>query len=255
MVRDERVHAVDGDEFFGEGVGHAALVGAGAGDAGDAFARGDAAEEFVEALAHQAPPVGVHGDLEGRVVEDCGRPFDGVDLGHEGTVDEPGRVEELVRWPVRVGRVQLVADGVVLRGEERVHQFEPDPPVVVEARVWDVVRVAGEEGFRFGGIERQACRRWLGRGERSFWLRLSRRSASRPTRRCFGCGKQDISRLFCPEACPLGYERLSSENRTTCRRREAVSPPLSRGHCSARTSRGLGTGSRQQPEDSRWSQA
>jgi hypothetical protein len=31
-----------------------------------------------------APPVGVHADLQGRVGEDSGRPFDRVDFGHEG---------------------------------------------------------------------------------------------------------------------------------------------------------------------------
>ena len=68
-------------------------------------------------------------------------PFDGVDLGHDMAVDEPRRVEPLVRGPVRVSgavadvgaRVhagaQQVGDPVVVHREQGVQDAAPHPPV------------------------------------------------------------------------------------------------------------------------------
>ena len=57
------MHAVDGDELFGERVGDAVLVNVGAGDAADELAPGEPAEEVVDLFAGEAPPVGAHADL------------------------------------------------------------------------------------------------------------------------------------------------------------------------------------------------
>lgn len=94
------------------------MVDAGAGNAADDFAgRGDATEELGEGFADETPPICVHGNLEGRVGEDSGGPFDGVDLGHEGAVDQASFVEDLVTGPIWVGGADGIADGVVLHCE------------------------------------------------------------------------------------------------------------------------------------------
>jgi hypothetical protein len=91
------VHAVDGDEFFGQGIGGAVLLDSATWDAADDFARlGDAAEHLGELLADDAPPVGTHSDFQGGMREDGWRPFDCVDLGHESAVYQAGFVKDLV---------------------------------------------------------------------------------------------------------------------------------------------------------------
>ena len=84
------------------------------------------------------------------MVEDGGSPFDCVDLCHECTVDETCCVEELVGCPFGVLRMELVADGVVFKGKERMHQFKTYPPVVVEASIGDAVRITRKKSFGFG---------------------------------------------------------------------------------------------------------
>ena len=71
VVRDQGVEAIHGDEFFGQRVWHAVLVGFGAGDPAEDFARGDSPEHLVQLFAKDAPPVCVEGDVDCRVGEDC----------------------------------------------------------------------------------------------------------------------------------------------------------------------------------------
>lgn len=47
-------------------------------------------------FADDSPPVGVQRNIDGWVVEDSWCPLDGVDFGHQCTVDYAGGVEELV---------------------------------------------------------------------------------------------------------------------------------------------------------------
>ena len=122
------------------------MVDAGTGNATDDFAsRGDAAEELSEGFADETPPICVHGNFKGRVGEDSGGPFDGVDLSHEGAVDEAGFVEDLVTGPIWVGGADGVADGVVLHGEESMQHLHSDPPIVVEAGERVPIGIAREE--------------------------------------------------------------------------------------------------------------
>lgn len=122
------------------------MVDAGAGDAADDFAGwGDTAEEFGKGFANETPPVCVHADFEGRVGEDSGCPFDGVDLGHEGAVDEAGFVEDLIAGPIWVGCADGVADGVMLHSEESMQHFHSDPPIVVEPGERISIGIAREE--------------------------------------------------------------------------------------------------------------
>ena len=132
LVRDQGVQAVDRGELLGQGVGGAVVVGDGAGDAADDVAPAQAPEEAVEALLGQAPPVGPHPQAQGGVGQDPRRPLHGVDLGHQGPVDQARRLEQLVVRPGRALAAQAVADGVVLQGEEGVQEPQADPPVVVK---------------------------------------------------------------------------------------------------------------------------
>ena len=69
----------------------------------------------------------------GRVRDDRRRPLDRVDLRHQGGVDQAGAVVELVVRPVRVLLGEPVADRVVLAGEERVQERQPEPEVAGDA--------------------------------------------------------------------------------------------------------------------------
>lgn len=145
-VRDEGVHAVDGDELFGEGVRSAEVVDARARDAADGFAGlGDATEHFGKGFADNSPPVCVHANFQGGMSKDGWRPFDSVDFGHESAVDEPGFVEDLVTAPIGVCTAHRVTNGVVLFCEEGMQHFHAYPPVVVESSKRVSVSVAGEE--------------------------------------------------------------------------------------------------------------
>jgi len=91
------MHAIHRDELLSQRVRRAVGRGATAGDSTDDFAGlGEPAEVLRESLAGDAPPVGGHAGLEGGVGEDRGGPFDGVDFGHEGAVDEARLVEDLI---------------------------------------------------------------------------------------------------------------------------------------------------------------
>ena len=138
VVRDQRVHAVDGDELLGERVRDAVVVGRRAGDAADHLVRRAPAEQLVEPLALEAPPVRAQREHRRRVGDDRRRPVDRVDLRHQRRDDEPRLVVELVVGELRIARVQVVADRVVLAHEERVQQREPDPEVAGDAGEVDV---------------------------------------------------------------------------------------------------------------------
>ena len=65
----------------------------------------------------------------------AGGPLDGVDLGHQGGVDEPGVLEELVVGEGRVAGLQVVADGVVLEGEQVLEHGQAQPEAGDQGRV------------------------------------------------------------------------------------------------------------------------
>ena len=127
VVRDERVHPVDRDELLGQRVRDPVVVRDRAGDAADHLAGREAAEEVVQLLAREAPPVRAQGDLRRRVADHRRRPLDRVDLGDQGGVDQARPLEEVVVRPRRVLGSQPVADRVVLADEDHLHQRDPEP--------------------------------------------------------------------------------------------------------------------------------
>src|SRR5258708_1879557 len=91
--------------------------------------RTDAAEDPMNALPCETPPVRTHRDLQRRHGEDRGRPLNGVNLREEGGIHQTSAVEEFLVGPGGVLGTQTIADRIVLEGKERVHQVEPEPPV------------------------------------------------------------------------------------------------------------------------------
>src|SRR4051794_19721621 len=83
VVADQWMHPVDSDEFFGNCIGHAEMVPWPARDTADYLALADPAEQSVDALAKDPPPVRPHTDLQRRMTEDTGRPLHSVDLGEQ----------------------------------------------------------------------------------------------------------------------------------------------------------------------------
>ena len=73
-----------------------------------------------------------------------------MDLGHHRGVDEARDVEQPRVVPLRVGGLELVADGVVLVHEQRVHQRQAEPPVALEARLFHAL---GVERQRAVGVD------------------------------------------------------------------------------------------------------
>ncbi len=139
VVGQQRVHPVDGDELLGQRVGNAVMVGGRAGDAAEDFVLAPLAQ----ALAEDAVPVGPHRVLGRRMRNDRRRPFDGVDLRHQGGVDQARALVELVVGPARVLGLQAVADRVVLVREDRVQQRQAEPEVAGDAgQVDDFLEVA-----------------------------------------------------------------------------------------------------------------
>src|SRR5207248_10384404 len=120
-------------ELFSDGVGHPEVLRLRAGYATDDLTLADAAEDAVNCLARESPPVRAHRKVQGGMPEDAGRPFDRVDLGNQGRVDQARSIEQFLVGPSRVLALEVFADGVVLEGEYGVHQLEPDPPVPRDA--------------------------------------------------------------------------------------------------------------------------
>src|SRR5215218_9715981 len=123
IVWDEGMHPVDSDELFRYGVGHLEMVLRRARDAAvHLLTPNDTSEKRIDSpLAGQPPPVGSHGSLQGRMTEDGGGPLDGVNLGHERHIDEPGAREQIIVGPGWVLGTEVVADCVVLQGKEHSH--------------------------------------------------------------------------------------------------------------------------------------
>ena len=91
LVRDERVKAIDGGELLGHGIGRAVLVRRRADDAvaGLAFL----AEHRTHHAVRHTRPIGVHAEVQRRMREDARCPFDRVDLGNQGRVDQARALE------------------------------------------------------------------------------------------------------------------------------------------------------------------
>ena len=73
--------------------------------------------------------------------QDRRRPLHGVDLGDQRRDDQPCRVEDAVVAPALVVRAQLVADDVVLAGEQSVQPAQAEPPALVEAGEFHAARI------------------------------------------------------------------------------------------------------------------
>src|SRR5215216_3960809 len=127
VVGDERVHPVDRYELLGQRIGYAEVVRLPTNDAADHLVVAYASRQPLDCLPCQSPPVRVQAAPCGGVVEEGGRPLDGVDLRQQCRVYEPGAVEQVVIRPARVLGAQPVADRVVLEGKERMHHDQPDP--------------------------------------------------------------------------------------------------------------------------------
>ena len=61
------------------------------------------------------------------MADDRGRPLHRVDLGDQRHVDQPRPLVDLLLGPLRVLGAQPVADGVVLQGEQGLHQQQAEP--------------------------------------------------------------------------------------------------------------------------------
>ena len=147
LLGQQRVQAVDLDELFGQAETAAVVVDRVAHHAAE-FGVGDldlvyclAPLAFAQRTFHQPVPIGVHAGVQRRVGQDGGGPLDGVDLGHDGRVDEARHVEQARIVPLGVGGGELIADGVVLAHEQGVQQGQADPPVAPEARVFHALAI------------------------------------------------------------------------------------------------------------------
>ena len=132
LIGDERVHPVDGDELLGQRVRRRMVLGGGPDDAAEDFVVIEKFEDLLQLGAGKPVPYAVHRIFDGRVRHDRRRPLRGVNLGHQGGVDELRRSVQPGIVPVRMIPGQQVADVVVLLGEDRVEHRQPDPPVVGE---------------------------------------------------------------------------------------------------------------------------
>ena len=119
--------------------------------------------------------------------QDRRRPLDGVDLRDQRGHDQPrGLVDPFVAPPAVVG-AQLVAEDVVLAGEQRVQPGEAQPPALVEAGdlhargVLGQVAVVGEPDLRT--LAQRAGLRLVGAVD----LATRPTSARRRRRRAAGC--------------------------------------------------------------------
>src|SRR2546427_11883222 len=109
------------------------MIGLRPGNAADQLAFADAPEDLLDSLRSESPPVALSPDLQSRVAEDAWRPVERMDLRHQRDVHEAGCPVELLVLPVRKLPGEMIADRVVLLGEQVVHEAEPDPPVCGQA--------------------------------------------------------------------------------------------------------------------------
>src|SRR2546421_11933446 len=96
IVRKEGMHAVDGNKLLRKRVGHPEVILFRAWDAADDLAIIDAPKNFIDLLTCQSPPVGMHANVQRGSIENGRCPVDRVDLCHEGHVDEPGMVKQII---------------------------------------------------------------------------------------------------------------------------------------------------------------
>ena len=64
--------------------------------------------------------------------QDPWSPLDGVNLSHQGGIDEPRNIEQTIVIPSRIVCFEHVADGVVLLDKQQMQHAQAYPPVVVE---------------------------------------------------------------------------------------------------------------------------
>ena len=75
------------------------------------------------------PPIRPHAELQRWMSEYRRRPLHGMNLRHQGCVDQPGGLEQLLVVPVRKLELKPIADGIVFEREQSVQDLEPDPPI------------------------------------------------------------------------------------------------------------------------------
>ena len=125
-LRQQRVQPIDLDELLCQAEGRAVFLDWIAHDTAELWitdvdlGHGLALVAGAQEVRRQPIPVRVQARVHRRVGKDRRRPFDRVDLGHHRGVDEPRHVEQAGVVPVRILRLQPVADRVVLFDEQRM---------------------------------------------------------------------------------------------------------------------------------------
>src|SRR5512132_1787151 len=96
-------------------------------DTADEFALADPAKHLVDALCRQPPPVRSHPDLQRRVPEDAGGPFHGMYLREQRSIDQARVLEQFVICPRGVFVMKMVADRIMLEGEQVEENCKTQP--------------------------------------------------------------------------------------------------------------------------------
>ena len=170
VVRDQRMHPVDGDEILGQAIRGAGMIRRGLRNPRQGVAVDQPQSGPRQPVVRRRTiPVAVHPHFQGLGPEDSRGPLDGVDLGDEGGHDQPGGLEDPLVAPVPIGRAQFVADHVVLAREQKVHCREAEPPVLVEPGDFETIDVGRQIAVRRGGSWglREAFWSWSGRRHRA----------------------------------------------------------------------------------------
>ncbi len=145
VVGQQRVHPVDGDEVLGQRVRHPVVVRHGLRDADAGVAVDQPEAQLVQPVVRRRPvPVAPQAHVDDLGAEDRRRPLHGVDLGDQRGHDQPRRLVDPLVAPVLVVGAQLVAEQVVLAGEQRVQPAESQPPALVEAGDLEALGVLGQ---------------------------------------------------------------------------------------------------------------
>lgn len=91
------MHPVYGHKLLSNSIRDTEVVYTRSGDAADSLTRlRNSTKYFGEPLTNNAPPVCIHANLKSWMGQDGRGPFDGVDLGHQGRVDQASRVEDII---------------------------------------------------------------------------------------------------------------------------------------------------------------